>query len=166
MVLLVLPFLLAPRSTGKAFKMPTTNPALSGTTTQGQFLPSTGVIELRPGLSWAKMREVLRHESVHKWFNPTKSLGPYTASVRRNIDGWFYNKSAFFNATEEIIAQGFATKSLRNGIQHAFNGLYTVRGNTVVSKWTYLGEAIPGVAGLGGLIYVGYGVGDWLWGNE
>ena len=77
-----------------------------------------------------------------------------------------FTSSAFFKATEEIIAQAFATKRVREGITHAFSGAYKVRRNTVLSKWNYAGEAVPGAIGLGGSIYVGYEVGRWLWGDE
>jgi len=133
--------------------------SLRGTTTDGYFDPVSGVLKLKPGMSASRQAHVLRHENVHKWFYPKKGPKPLL-DARRNADSYMYNNSAFFNATEEVIAEKIASRSLRQGFRHAFSGAYTVRGGTRVTLGSYLPEAIGVGAVGGGFIYGGYQLGN------
>jgi hypothetical protein len=139
----------------KGMKMPNYN---SWMIEKGRFDPISGLLEVQPGLGWAKTREVLRHESVHKWFYPQRSLGPVSADSRRALDAWAYQNSHFFQGTEEIIAQWYATGSFGSAWEHAFKGAYRARG-TVVTPWKWGLELGGGAAGVGILIWGAYELG-------
>jgi len=125
-------------------KGPNLDPSLAGTTTLG-YTTETGEVFLNPLLTRAEQAMVLRHESVHAFF--TVRSGPF-AAARNAAEVGAYRYSAFFQATEEIIAETFATGSLRTGIAHAFSGAYSTPFYTV-SKLSFTLEA----GGLGAGLY-------------
>ena len=145
----------------RALQLPATDASLSGTRTLGYTTPQ-GEVFLQPGLSHAEQEYVLRHESVHAFFTPEGS-GPLT-TFRQNLGQWGYDNSAFLNATEEMIAETHASGSLFKGIGHAFSGSYSVRGDTAVTPWNFIGEGAAGVGAIGGLGVGGYYIGNSLFG--
>ncbi|MFH0953476.1 MAG: RHS repeat-associated core domain-containing protein [Verrucomicrobiota bacterium] len=135
----------------RPLRLPSTDATLAGTRTLGYTTPA-GRVFLQPGLSRAEQVAALRHESVHAFLSPRGS-GP-VATFRQGLGQAAYDNSAFFNATEEIIAQTYASGSLRQGISHAFSGAYAVRGGTVVTPLNYAIEAGGGLTAFGFGSYV------------
>lgn len=136
----------------RGMRLPATDGRLTGSGTLGYTTPD-GRVFLDPTLKGAQRVETMRHEAVHAFLSP-RGNGP-VATFRQNAGQWGYDNSAFLNATEEMAAQWYATGSLRNAWNHAFNGAYTVRGGTVVTPWRWAAEGAAGAAAVGG---VGYGV--------
>jgi hypothetical protein len=91
------------------------------------------------------------------------------ATFRQNAGVGAYNNSAFFNAAEEILAEGISSGSLRQGWRHAFNGEYVVREftrfETVVTRRAFFTEFGVGATGLGLLGYGAYELGGYLFGS-
>lgn len=109
----------------------------------------------------------LRHERVHAYLSVADDAA--AATFRQNVGLGAYKRSAFFNALEETLAEGIASRSLSAGLGHAFNGAYKVKrfGRvSVVTPWNAGGEAAAGLIGYGGLLWGTYEFGNWLWGNE
>jgi len=119
--------LLAPNSATRQLRLPKTDASLAGTTTRG-YTTANGDVFLRPGLSRAQQAATLRHEGVHSFLSVADSAP--LAGLRQNVGVGAYSNSSFFNAAEEIIAEGIASGSLRQGWRHAFNGAYKVRRGT------------------------------------
>lgn len=142
----------SPVAANRGMRLPATDGRLTGSGTLGYTTPD-GRVFLDPTLKGAQRVETMRHEAVHAFLSP-RGNGP-VATFRQNAGQWGYDNSAFLNATEEMAAQWYATGSLRNAWNHAFNGAYTVRGGTVVTPWRWAAEGAAGAAAVGG---VGYGV--------
>ena len=91
------------------------------------------------------------------------------AALRQRAGVGAYNNSAFFNAAEEILAEGIASGSLRQGWRHAFNGAYAVRRGTrfetVVTPRAFFTELGIGATGLGLFGYGAYELGGFLFGD-
>ncbi len=132
----------------RALRLPATDAQLAGSGTLGYTTP-TGEVFLQPGLTRAQQASTLAHESVHSFLTPR---GGPLVGLRQAVGQFGYDNSAFLKATEEIIAETYASGSLRSGISHAFNGAYAVRGGTIVSPGLYFGEAAVGAGAIG----VGY----------
>lgn len=115
-------------------------------------------------MSRAVQAHTLRHEGVHAFLSVADDAP--LAGLRQQIGMGAYNNSAFFNAAEEILAEGIASRSLSQGIRHAFNGAYTVRGGRVVTPLAAISEFGVGATGLGLFGYGAYEVGNWLFGNR
>jgi hypothetical protein len=128
----------------RAMKLPSFDAALPANV-QG-YTTATGEVFVNPVLSKAERLLTLRHESVHAFLTPTGS-GPI-ASARQFVGAASYRSSAFLQATEEIIAETFASGSLRQGLAHAFNGAYSTP-LYGVTPLTYTLEA----GGIGATIY-------------
>jgi hypothetical protein len=126
----------------RALKLPTTDPALTGTGTLGYTTP-TGDVFLQPGLTRAEQASTLAHESVHAALTPTS--GPLVGA-RQWLGQFGYNNSAFLQGTEEIMAETYASGSLRQGISHAFNGAYSTPFYSV-NPFSYVAE--PALVGYG-----------------
>ncbi len=154
---------LAVSGTAKLMRLPSYEPMLAARGALGAFDAITGKLTVLPGLSWAKQAEVLCHESVHRWFYPK---GGFLVGARRRLDARAYSNSAFFMATEETIAQTYATGSLRQGLAHAFSGAYSTSHGGVVTAKRYITEAVGGVTVIVGSWCGALGFGEWLWGGE
>ncbi|HUT08938.1 MAG TPA: hypothetical protein VMY42_00435 [Thermoguttaceae bacterium] len=154
----------APSGATRELRLPKTDASLTGTNTRG-YTTVNGDIFLQPGLSRAQQAATLRHEGVHSFLSVADDAP--LAGLRQRVGIGAYNNSAFFNATEEIFAESIASGSLRQGIRHAFNGAYTVRGGTVVTPLNFGFELGVGATGLGAFGYGAYEFRDWiLGGNE
>jgi hypothetical protein len=142
--------------------LPSTDGRLTGSGTLGYTTPD-GRVFLDPALKGAQRVETMRHEAVHAFLSP-RGNGP-VGTFRQNAGQWGYDNCAFLNATEEMAAQWYATGSLRNAWNHAFNGAYRVRvrpdgtGGAVVTPWRWAAEGATGAAVGGGLIYGSYQLG-------
>jgi RHS repeat-associated protein len=148
----------------RALKMPNTADltAQYGSGIQG-ITTSSGEVILQQGLSRAKQAETLAHESVHAFLTPQS--GSFV-QARQWLGQFGYDNSAFLQGTEEIMAQTYASGKLSEGLAHAFNGEYKVRGSTVVTPWNYMGEAALGAGSVGGLTYGSYYLGNSLFGGQ
>jgi RHS repeat-associated protein len=135
-------------SGGRYLKMPSLNYGLNGTTTLGETM-ANGDVFLKPGLSRAEQVSTLRHESVHAFLSVPD--GAPLATLRQNIGMWGYNRSHLLRFTEEAIAEGYATRSIRQGILHPLENGY--------------GISIPRLGVEAGLIGGGIG-GAWYLGNQ
>ena len=146
----------------RQLRLPKTDPSLTGTNTFG-YTTANGDVFLQPGLSRAQQAATLRHEGVHAFLSVADDAP--LGSLRQRIGIGAYNNSAFFNAAEEILAEGIASRSLSQGVRHAFNGAYTVRGGRVVTPLATLSEFSVGATGLGLFGYGAYEFGSWLYGD-
>jgi hypothetical protein len=106
-----------------------------------------GNITIARGLSSADRATTLRHELVHRFFSPRQ--GTALAEARANFGIAAYNRSQLVRFTEEALAEGIATGSIRAGLAHPLAGAY---GITAVGLGT---EAGLYFGGLGGVIYLG-----------
>jgi hypothetical protein len=153
----------APVNGARGLKLPATDASLAGSNTLGYTL-ANGDVFLQPGMTRAVQAHTLRHEGVHAFLSVADDAP--LAAIRQRVGMGAYNNSAFFNAAEEILAEGIASKSLTQGIRHAFNGAYTVRGGRVVTPLAALSEFGVGATGLGLFGYGAYEVGNWLFGSR
>jgi hypothetical protein len=104
---------------------------------------TTGNMYIVKGLSIGDLDTVLRHEKVHSVI--TRALpGKRLRSIRQSL----YNVSPTFRATEEALAHGYATRSIRRGLRFPFDLKYA-------TKKEVLGEA--GI--IGGSVATGTGIG-------
>ena len=149
----------APGSAARGLKLPATEASLAGSNTLGYTL-ANGDVFLQPGLTRTVQAHTLRHEGVHAFLSVADDAP--LAAIRQRVGMGAYSNSAFFNAAEEILAESIASKSLTQGIRHAFNGAYTVRGGRVVTPLAALSEFGVGATGLGLFGYGAYEVGNWL----
>ena len=147
----------------RSLLLPQTHTRLIGTNTLGTTTMN-GTVYLRPGLSRAEQISTLRHEGVHAFLSVSDNA-PF-ASFRQRFGIEAYKRSAFLNAAEETLAEGIASGSLRKGLNHAFNGAYTVRGGIIVTPWNAGAEAVGGGVMVGGLLWGSSKFGRWLEGGE
>ena len=116
-----------------------------------------GKIRLRNGLSWAQQRETLIHEGVHRFF--TAKNGPLVG-FRQWLTKQGYTKSQFLRGVEEMLAQGYARyrvsgsfgKAIGEGLAFPFTNGYVTPGRFF----------LEGGVAVGGTIYVGWWLQDWL----
>jgi len=130
--------------------------ALVGTTTTGYTL-ANGQTFIQPGLSAAEEATTIAHEGVHSVLSVADDA--VLATARQSLRMWGYNNSALLNATEETIAETYATGSLSQGLAHAFNGAYTLANGSVVTPGLALGEAALGTTVIAGAGYGAYEAG-------
>jgi RHS repeat-associated protein len=143
----------------RAMKLPTLDANLAGTRYLG-YTTKDGRVVLAPGLSQAQQVETLRHESVHVFFTPTS--GPLVG-LRQSVAQMGYNQSAFLQGTEEMFAESYGARSLGQGMLHAFNGRYTVRGGTIITPGLYIGEAAGFTVTTGAAVYGANKLGKRIW---
>ncbi len=110
-----------------------------------------GKITIQRGLAGNALDETVLHESVHRFFSPTS--GPFK-ELRGNLLEYGYNKSDFLRYTEEAIAEGFATGSIRKGLAFPLKNGYDVTITRVVA------EAGGYIATVGGTSYAVYNWAD------
>jgi RHS repeat-associated protein len=108
-----------------------------------------GNITIRPGLSPKDFTETLRHETVHSVMSPRQ--GTFLASFRADLRMAGYRYSNALRYTEEALAEGYATKSVAQGLRFPFVGGYVTpagllfEGLVIGNGPTYLGyEAVTG----------------------
>ena len=123
-----------------------------------------GDISIAPGLSKEVRHLTLRHELVHSFLSVSDEAA--FAAIRQNLSLAAYNRSAFFNAAEEIIAESIAAGSIRAGLKHAFGGDYELGTGTVVTPGLVLTEIGIGSVGLAGAGYGANQLGNWLFGSD
>jgi hypothetical protein len=122
------------------------DPALTGTNTLGYTTPS-GQIFLRPGLTPAEAASTLRHESVHAFLSVPN--GAPLAAARQNLGMWGYNNSHLLRFTEEALAEGYATRSVLQGIRHPIVNGYGISLPRLAAETGVVGGVV------GGGIYLG-----------
>ena len=137
-------------NSGRSLRMPSMNGSLAGTTTLGETLPN-GQVFLRPGLSRAEQVATLRHESVHAYLSVAD--GAPLATLRQNVGMWGYNNSHLMRFTEEALAEGYASRSLMQGIMHPLQNGYGIS----IPRLTL--EVGAAGAGIGEAAYWGYQLG-------
>jgi hypothetical protein len=138
-------------NSGRALKMPALDGSLAGTNTLGVTMPN-GQVFLRPGLSRAEQVATLRHESVHAYLSVPD--GAPLASLRQNVGMWGYNNSHLLRFTEEALAEGYASRSLMQGLRHPLHNGYGIS----IPRLTLEAGAVG--AGIGGAAYLGYQLGS------
>jgi hypothetical protein len=140
-------------------RLPGINPAPAGSDTAG-YTTADGLVFLQPGLSRELQVRALEHEGVHVFLTPKS--GPFVGA-RQWASQFGYNNSAFLQASEEIMAESYASGSLTDGILHAFNGKYRVRGVTAVTPGLYLVETTGIATTIGGATYGAHRLGRKIW---
>jgi len=99
----------------------------------------------------ADAMQTVFHEGVHRFFS-VKNIGTI-ATFRRNVSWWFHENSRLLKYTEEALAEGIGTGSLRKGLAYPItHGYVTGRGLAI--------EGFIVGTGYGGLVYGGYKLGD------
>jgi hypothetical protein len=156
----------APNKAARQLRLPKTDATLSGTNTLG-YTTANGEVFLQPGMSRALQAHTLRHEGVHSFLSVADNAT--LAGLRQNAGVGAYSNSAFFNAAEEILAEGIASGSVRQGWRHAFNGEYVVRQGTrfqqPVTRTAFFTELGVGATGLGLFGYGAYELGNYWFGS-
>jgi hypothetical protein len=86
-----------------------------------------GNITIQRGLSASEYLTTYRHESVHRFLSPKL---PLFRTARAKLGMRAYSNSQFLRYLEEAAAEGYATKSLKRGLQFPLEGGYdlTLRG--------------------------------------
>lgn len=107
-----------------------------------------GNIMLARGLSAAERTLTLRHELVHRFFSPTRP-GLFQ-NFRATLGQAAYNRSHLLRFIEEGIAEGYATRSIMQGITFPFRGGYVTLPRLVLES-AFLS---------GGVGYGGYRLGN------
>jgi hypothetical protein len=137
-------------SSGRALRLPSINGSLAGTNTMGETLPN-GQVWLRPGLSRVEQAATLRHESVHAYLSVPD--GAPMAAFRQKVGMWGYNNSHLLRFTEEALAEGYASRSIIQGIMHPLQNGYGISIPRLMLEAGAVG------AGIGGSAYLGYRLG-------
>ena len=144
-------FSVAANRPGRAMKLPATDKRLLGTRDLG-YTTKDGRIFLNPELSWADRVLTLRHESVHRFFSP-KGIGPISR-FRQNFGEAAYFKSQLIRYTEEALAEGYATRSLMQGLRFPFTPGYDITALGLALEGSMFGGVVVGAS------YLGYIIGD------
>lgn len=113
-----------------------------------------GDITIRPGLTGDLLETTVRHESVHRFLSPRR--GPFR-ELRANILECGYRNSHFLRYTEEAIAETYATRSLRRGLNFPLDGYG-------ISVPRAIAEAGGTVVVIGGITYIVYQSADAVYG--
>jgi RHS repeat-associated protein len=119
-----------------------------------------GNIVLNPNLvkqGAEKLMEVLGHEGVHRFLSARS--GPWLGFRRRWAE-WFYENSHLLRYSEEALAEGITTMSLRRGLAFPFTHGYGI------NAFRLAGEASAAAGGYGGLLYGSYQLGGFLGGDS
>lgn len=124
---------------------PTGGPRILGET------DAFGNITIQPGLAPDVFEETLRHERVHSVLSPTR--GTLLANARAQFQNGLYEHSHLYAYAEEALAEGYATRSLREGLQFPIREGYVTPGRMALE-----GAGVAGTMGAAG--YVGYEVGS------
>lgn len=115
--------------TSRTIKFGTLPPGVLGST------DSLGHITVARGLRGAALRKTVRHETVHSVLTPRPPLNRVTVGL--------HHQSAIYRFVEEAIAEGYATRSVSQGLR------YAIRPDVVpVSHLAYEATAV-GAAGYG-----------------
>ena len=83
-----------------------------------------GDIWVQPGLDAGELRTTLRHEQVHAALSPTP--GTALAGPRSAARQWLYEHSDLYKFTEEAMAEGYATSSVRTGLEFPLSHDYGI----------------------------------------
>jgi hypothetical protein len=102
-----------------------------------------GNITIRPGLSEREFVETLRHETVHSVLSPKP--GSLLANVRADLHMAGYQRSNLLRYAEEALAEGYATRSVRQGLRFPLAEGYVTPGGLSLES-----------AAVGGTAYVGH----------
>jgi len=105
---------------------------------------AAGNVTIAAGLTRAEQVLTLRHESVHAFFS-ARGTG-LIAHLRQQLGMWGYNNSQLLRYTEEALAEGYATTSVRQGLMHPLSNGYGI---------TPFGLFFEGSI-FGGAFYAGY----------
>lgn len=124
---------------------PTGGPRILGET------DAFGNITIQPGLAPDVFEETLRHERVHSVLSPTR--GTLLANTRARFQSGLYEHSHLYTYAEEALAEGYATRSLREGLQFPLREGYVTPGRLALE-----GAGVAGTTAAAG--YVGYEVGS------
>ena len=137
----------------RVIRLPVEDPRLVGTNTLGYTTPD-GRVRLQPGLSRAEQIHVLRHESVHAALSP-KGSGAISR-LRQNLGQFSYDNSQLLRFTEEAIAEGYASRSIVQGLRHPLNNPYGITRSGLIIETTAYGTIV-----IGG-VYLGHELGESL----
>lgn len=123
----------------------------------GETLP-TGEVILSTKLLGRPIEHMmtLRHEAVHALFTPMRLQTNLIARYRQKLRMWGYHNSFFLRYAEEALAQGIATRSLREGLSFPLNKI-TYR---FISKRRIFKEVLQTSTKYGATIYLGSKVGS------
>ena len=94
-----------------------------------------GNITIQRGLTGEELRQTLDHERVHRFFSPFQGI---FAKVRAQLNIAGYGNSQLLRFTEEAIAEGYSTGSLRKGIMHPLVNGYQITASGLAAESTAL----------------------------
>jgi len=97
------------------------------------------------------LRETVRHESVHRFFSPRS--GPLLAT-RAQIGVFAYRHSHLIRYLEEALAEGYATGSIRQGMN------FPLRAEYGLNAWRIGAEGTIYIGGTAGGSYLLYSITD------
>jgi len=89
-----------------------------------------GNITIQPGLTGQVLEETVRHEAVHRFFSPSPG---FIGNVRADVGMAAYQNSHLVRYMEEAIAEGFATRSVSQGLAFPLREGY-VSGPRVIAE--------------------------------
>lgn len=117
-----------------------------------------GNILIQPGLVGQALWETIRHESVHRFFSPL--AGSLLRTGRAMFGNWAYQNISLVQYLEEALAEGYATRSLLQGLA------FPIRYGYVTLPRVLGGAAVFGGAIWSGISYGSGWVDGWLFGSS
>ncbi len=108
-----------------------------------------GNIIIQHGVSGQQLVQTLEHERVHRFLSPFQ--GPL-AKLRAQLGAAAYENSHFLRFTEEMIAEGYATGSLRKGIMHPLVNDYKITAKELAGEATAYAGIVAGSARTGAVL--------------
>ena len=103
---------------------------------------AAGNVTIAAGLTRAEQVATLRHESVHAFLS-VRGTGSI-ARARQQLGMWGYNKSQLLRFGEEALAEGYATRSLLQGLAHPLVHGYGITPSGLLLEATLVGGGIYG----------------------
>jgi hypothetical protein len=108
---------------------------------------AAGNVTIAAGLTRAEQVLTLRHESVHAFLSVRGAS--LIARFRQQLGTWGYENSHLLRFTEEALAEGYATRSLSQGLAHPLVNEYGIRGLRLFLESAAFGGVIYGGAVIG-----------------
>lgn len=103
---------------------------------------AAGNVTIAAGLTRAEQVATLRHESVHAFLS-VRGTGP-VARARQQLGMWGYNNSQLLRFGEEALAEGYATRSVLQGLTHPLVNGYGITPSGLLLEGVLFGGGIYG----------------------
>ena len=111
-----------------------------------------GDIYIQGGLSRQLRNETLWHEQVHSFLSVADDA-PFS-QLRQDLGQWSFDNSAILQYAEEVMAETYATGSLRAGLRFPIVEGYTVRGDVPIVEGLIQQVAASSIAAIAAWWYV------------